>query len=74
MSAINIIQIIIAIVLIGLILMQHRQSGGLGGIFGGESSATEFYQRRRGLEKMLFIFTIIGIAVFLIVSILNLVF
>jgi len=74
MSAINIIQIIIAIVLIGLILMQHRQSGGLGGLFGGESSATEFYQRRRGLEKMLFIFTIVSIAIFLIVSVLNLVF
>lgn len=73
MSTINIIQIVIAVILIGLILLQHRQSGGLGGIFGGESSMNEFYQRRRGLEKILFLLTVVGIGIFLTVSILNLV-
>lgn len=73
MSAINIAQAVIAVILVALILLQHRSSGGLGGILGGGSSMNEFYQRRRGLEKILFILTVVGISLFLLVSILNLV-
>ena len=53
---ISILQIIISVVLIALILLQERGSG-LSGIFGG--SGEGFYQTRRGLEKIIFIATII---------------
>jgi len=62
------IQIIIAIILIVLILLQERGSG-LSGVFGGQGS--EFYQARRGLERFIFILTIILVAVFIVLSILN---
>lgn len=55
-------QIILSIVLIGAILLQQRSSS-LGGSFGGDSSA---FSSRRGIEKTLFIITIIvGILYFL---------
>lgn len=66
-----ILQIIIAIVLVILILLQER-SAGLSGIFGGEGGG--FYQTRRGLEKMIFIATIalaivfVGLAIFQLIS------
>jgi len=62
---ITIVQIVISIILIVLILFQQRGTG-LGGIFGG---STEFYQRRRGLEKTVFYLTIILAAVFLILNV-----
>jgi preprotein translocase subunit SecG len=71
MSTINVVQIIIAIAVIGLILMQGRSSG-LGGIFGGSSGA-EFYEQRRGLESLIFKLTVLLIAAFIILSVLNLV-
>ncbi len=62
--------IIVSIALIALILLQER-SAGLSGIFGGEGGG--FYQTRRGLEKFIFIATIVlGIA-FVALAILNLV-
>ncbi len=65
---ISIIQIIVSIVLIILILLQERSSG-LSGVFGGGTS--EFYQTRRGLERLIFIATIILVIIFAILSILN---
>ena len=59
---IPILQIIIAVVLVVLILLQER-SAGLSGIFGGEGGG--FYQTRRGLEKIIFISTIILAVVFI---------
>ena len=56
----NILQIIVSVVLIILILLQER-SAGLSGIMGGESS---FYQTRRGLEKSIFVATIVLAFVF----------
>lgn len=52
---INIIQIIIACLLITSILLQHRGTA-LGGSFGGEGNV---YRSRRGAEKFLFYATII---------------
>ena len=63
-------QIIISIVLIVLILLQERSSG-LSGIFGG--GETEFYQRRRGLERLIFIATIVLAVIFAVLSLLNLI-
>lgn len=59
---IAIAQIVLAILIIVLILLQERSSG-LGGIFGGEGSG--FYQTRRGLEKIVFRATIV-LAVFFV--------
>jgi len=62
----GILQIIIALIVIGLILLQER-SAGLSGIFGGESGG--FYQARRGLERVIFWGTIILSALFVVISI-----
>jgi preprotein translocase subunit SecG len=51
-----IIQIIIAIAIIALILLQERSSG-MSGLFGGGEGG--FYQARRGMEKTIFIATIV---------------
>lgn len=57
----NLIHIVLAGLLIGAILLQQR-GGGLGGIFGGES---QIYATRRGIEKGIFISTIILAVLFL---------
>ena len=59
--AIEIIQIISAILLVILILIQNRGAG-LGSAFGGEST---IYRTKRGAEKGIFILTIIIAIVFL---------
>lgn len=65
---IQVIQIIISIALIAVILAQARGQGGLGGIFGGDSTV---YRTRRGVEKTLFNVTI-GLAVtFFVISIIS---
>jgi protein translocase SecG subunit len=61
-------QIIIGILLIALVLLQQR--GGGMGILGGVSS--QFYGTRRGLEKTIFIFTVILGALFIISSVISL--
>ena len=63
-------QLVVAIVLIILILLQERSSG-LSGVFGGDSAG--FYQTRRGLEKIIFRSTIALVSVFLVLSLLNLI-
>ena len=60
-------QIIIAVVLVAVLMLQVR-GGGLGGIFG---QADTTFRTRRGLEKTLFQFTIGLIVVFIILAILN---
>lgn len=61
----NIAQIILAIVLIVVFLLQVR-GGGLGGIFGQQ---TGMYRTKRGLEKTMFRFTIALVVIFVIISI-----
>lgn len=56
---VQLIQIIISIALIAVILAQAKGQGGLGGIFGGDSTV---YRTRRGVERTLFNVTI-GLAV-----------
>ena len=63
----DIIQIIIAVLLITAILLQARGSG-LGAAFGGEGNV---YRTKRGLEKSLFIFTIILAIIFLSIALIN---
>jgi preprotein translocase subunit SecG len=65
-SYLLIAQILIAIALVAVILLQVK-GGGLGGIFGQPDSV---YRTRRGVEKTLFRLTVILIAVFVVLSIL----
>jgi preprotein translocase subunit SecG len=65
---VQIIQIIISIALIAVILVQAKGQGGLGGIFGGDSTV---YRTRRGVEKTLFNVTV-GLAVaFFVISLIS---
>ncbi len=66
----SIAQIVISVILIVLILLQERSSG-LSGIFGGGES--DFYARRRGMERIIFIATIVLIIIFAILSVLSLI-
>lgn len=61
--AIDIAQIIVALLLIVVILTQTKGSG-FSGAFGGDTSS--IYRTRRGIEKTLFNFTI-GVAVVFVV-------
>lgn len=67
---ITIFQILISAAVIALILLQER-SAGLSGIFGGDGGG--FYQTRRGLEKIIFRGTIVLIAVFVALTVFQLV-
>jgi len=65
---IRIIQAIIGVLIIALILLQERSTG-LSGIFGGEGG---FYQTRRGIEKIIFISTIVFGVIFIALSLYSL--
>ncbi len=71
MSALTIAQIVISTAVIGLILIQQK-SGDAGSLFGG-GTGEAFYEKRRGMEKMMFILTVVFIAAFPIISIIKLV-
>jgi len=64
---INIIQIVLAALLIVSILLQQRGTS-LGGAFGGDSS---IYRSRRGAEKFLFISTIVIAVLFVVAAVLS---
>jgi len=65
-SYLIIAQILVAVALIAIILLQV-QGGGLGGIFGQPGSV---YRTRRGIEKTLLRLTIALTIVFIVLSIL----
>jgi len=60
-------QIVLAILLMLVILLQHRGTS-LGGAFGGEGSV---YRSRRGAEKFLFFATIIIAIIFVLLALIN---
>lgn len=64
-SYLSIAQILVAIALVAVVLLQVK-GGGLGGIFGQPDSV---YRTRRGVEKTLYRLTIILVIVFVILSI-----
>lgn len=68
MNLLDIAQIVISLLLMGGILLQQR-GGGLSGVFGGESSV---YATRRGIEKNVFVATIILAILFVTTSVLRL--
>ena len=65
-----IIQISVSVVLVALILLQAKGVG-LGKAWGGSG---EFYKSRRGVEKIIFYITIIMVGLFLVTSIISLLF
>ncbi len=67
---IAIAQITISVILIILVLLQERSSG-LSGVLGG--GETEFYSQRRGLERLIFIATIVLAVIFAALSFINLI-
>ena len=64
----NVAQIVLAIALILIILLQVR-GGGLGGIFGQPDTV---YRTKRGVEKTMFQLTIALATLFIIVAIISL--
>lgn len=64
----NVAQIVLAVALTLIILLQVR-GGGLGGIFG---QADTVYRTKRGLEKTMFQLTIALAVLFIIVAIISL--
>jgi preprotein translocase subunit SecG len=64
----NVAQIVLAVALISVILLQVR-GGGLGGIFGQPDSV---YRTKRGVEKTLFQLTIALVVLFIILSVVTL--
>ena len=68
-KALQIIQMTIAVMLIAVILLQSRGTG-LSGIFGGTSNV---YKTKRGLEKKLFIATIILSILFFLTSLVGII-
>ena len=67
-KVINIAEITVALVLIVSILLQNRGAG-LSGTFGGDFGG---YYTKRGMEKFLFVFSIVLSALFIILAILSL--
>lgn len=65
----NIIEIVVAVLLVGLILLQ-MQGSGLSGSFGG---AGEFYRSKRSIEKLLMWATVVVSVIFAITSVLLLI-
>ncbi len=65
------IQIIISVILVALILLQ-RTGAQVGGAFGGSDNLSSAYHTRRGVEKGLFIATIILAIIFAVSALINL--
>ena len=63
----SIAQILVAVALIVVVLLQAK-GGGLGGIFGQSDSA---YRTKRGVERTLFQLTIVLAVIFIIIAIIS---
>ena len=68
MTALTLVQSILAVALTVAILLQQRGAG-VGGAFGGEVTA---YRSRRGIERTLFRLTIVLAALWVVFSVLAL--
>lgn len=60
-------QVVLSLMIVGAILLQ-AQGSGISPVLGGGG---EHYHTRRGIEKVLFGFTIVGIVLFVILSLAN---
>ncbi len=64
LTTLYILEIVFAVVLVGVVLLQAK-GGGLGGLMGSDSSV---FRTRRGLEQLLFRFTVVWAALFVLLS------
>ena len=69
LQALIISQIVISVAIIAAVLLQNRGSG-LSSVFGGSGT---IYRTKRGLERGIFIFTIVLIILFVAIGVANLV-
>lgn len=69
-NILNIVQIVIAVLLVIAILLQQRGTG-VGGAFGGGGG--EVYFKKRGAEKTIFIATIVLSVLFIISAIIRMI-
>jgi preprotein translocase subunit SecG len=67
-DALNIVQVLLAGLLIALVLVQAKGSG-FSGMFGSDS--TSVYRTRRGIEKRIFQITIIIAVIFFVLAFVN---
>ncbi len=67
----TVVEVVVALLLVGLVLLQTPKSTGLGGTIGGGGDAGGGYRTKRGLEKTLFQATWALVVLFVLVSILN---
>ena len=67
-TALDLVQIILAVLLIALVLLQSKGSG-LGGIFGQDTGSV--YRTRRGVERRLYQLTIIAAVSFFLVALIS---
>ena len=65
-SALLVIQVVLAVLITVAILLQAQQGTGFGSTWKGGG---ETYHTRRGLEKVIFYFTIIAVILFIVVAI-----
>jgi preprotein translocase subunit SecG len=63
-TTLNIVQIVISVALIAAILFQVK-GGGIGGIFG---QADSVFRTKRGIERWLFLGTIVLVVIFIALS------
>ena len=66
-TVLNIVQIVISVALITVILFQIK-GGGIGGIFG---QADSVFRTKRGIERYLFLGTIVLTVIFVILSMIS---
>jgi preprotein translocase subunit SecG len=71
-SVLPYIQIVLAVLLVGAILLQ-RTGAQIGGAFGGSDNFSSAFHTRRGFERTLFIVTIVLAILFAIAALLSLV-
>lgn len=67
-TLLNIIQFFLATVLVAVVLLQQKGTG-LSGVFGGSSN---IYSTKRGVDRILHLFTIVISVVFFSVSLIRL--
>ena len=68
-SAIGILEMVLALLVIITILLQTPKSSGLGGTIGGGTDMGGGYRTRRGLEKVLFRVSIWLVVAFALVAV-----
>lgn len=73
MKVLPYIQIILSVVLVALIVIQQTGAQ-IGGAFGGNDNMSSAFHTRRGLEKGLFIATIIIGIIFVASTLINLIY